>query len=52
MEDRPQELKTAATLIVGVIRDQIRNGKTPFLVALDVGSGAGKSSVRGRVVGG
>ncbi len=45
MEDLPHELKTAAALIVSVIRDQIRNGKTPFLVALDGGSGAGKSSV-------
>jgi para-aminobenzoate synthetase len=45
MEDRPHELKTAAALIVSMIRDRIRNGKTPFLVVLDGGSGAGKSSV-------
>ncbi len=45
MEDLPQELKTAAALIVSVIRDRMLNGKTPFLVALDGGSGAGKSSV-------
>jgi uridine kinase len=45
MDDLPHELKTAAALLVNVIQDRMLNGKTPFLVALDGGSGAGKSSV-------
>ncbi|MEO8394230.1 MAG: hypothetical protein ABI700_14665 [Chloroflexota bacterium] len=49
METQPPELKAAADVILAEIRARMRDGKRPFLVALDGGSGAGKSTLGGMI---